>query len=240
MAQPRGAQIRAALGRGHAVGAAGLGPAHPAKGAIGLGRAQPAAGLNQAPQPGASGIASQPTASPWNALAANKEAAAIKRREDTLAGLGSQWQLEQQSFGLEGPYANYENNPYSKAAQLQRSYDQGRQGTTNAAALKGHLYGGSLISQQLGNQFNFGQGYNALQSQYAADFARNTAERRAAEDAAQEAIDNARWEALQNQIAEKPEAETAPEAIGGGGGGAGVKGKSKARITKAFRRGKNI
>jgi hypothetical protein len=179
-------------------------------------------------------VASQPVASPWNAQAANSEAGALKREEDSLAGLSSQWLLTQQRYGLEGPYADYKSNPYSEAARLQRSYDNARRGTVNGAGLQ--LYAGSTVNHQNQNTSHFNEGRDSLEKAYAAAGAQNQAERLAAENAYAEAVDNARWEALQTQLAEKPEAATAPEASGP----AGVQGKSKGRITKAFRRGKNI
>jgi hypothetical protein len=180
--------------------------------AQGLSQARPVPQPRQAAAPTSSPSPQPVSAStPWDAAAAGTEASALKRREDTLSGLGARWTLEQQEYGLEGPYADYKNNPYSKAALLQQNYDNARRGTTNSAGLQ--LYAGSSINAQNANTNHYGEGRNALEKAYAADFAQNRAERLEAENGYQEAIDNARWEAVQAALKAEPEA--APEAGGG-------------------------
>jgi len=179
--------------------------------AMGVGQNHPA--RPRPKQPGQPPQAqSQPgvTSSPWDLQAANSEAGALRQRENALTGLGAQWQLTQQRYGLEGPYADLQSNPYSEAAKLQRAYDQARQGSTNSYAARGHLYSGALVGRQVGNDRNYGEGRNSLEMAYAEQGARNTAEKQAAENAYLEAINNARFEALRGQLGEEPDASAAP------------------------------
>ena len=53
------------------------------------------------------------------------------------------------------------NNPFSRAALLQRSYDQAAKGTTNSMAAQGQLYSGALQRQQNENAFQNQQGVDA-------------------------------------------------------------------------------
>lgn len=247
MARASRNRIRTALGQGRAAGGynpPGRGWMNPAGGAAtGLGQSHPA----QRPAAGeAAGPPSPPppptvTPSPWTAQAANSEAGALKREQDTLAGLSSQWTLEQQRYGLEGPYADFKANPYSEAAKLQRTYDQAKLGSTNSQAAAGHLYSGHLVQRQLGNDYSFGQGRNALEMGYAQAGARNTSEKQAAENAYIEAVNNARWEALMAAMQEAPEAAAAPAPsapAGGGGGGGGGGSYAKTKSGKKYGVGK--
>lgn len=55
------------------------------------------------------------------------------------------------------------NNPYSKAAQLQRSYDNAKRGTTNGLAARGQLYSGAMANAQNSNDRDLLQGRNTLE-----------------------------------------------------------------------------
>ena len=59
------------------------------------------------------------------------------------------------------------SSPFSKAALLQRNYDQQREGTTNSMAARGQLYSGSLLNRRGNEQFGFEQGQDSLQKQLA-------------------------------------------------------------------------
>src|SRR3954454_19551535 len=92
-----------------------------------------AKGLGQPPaaRPPAPGPQGGPM--PWDLAASQGEGNAQKNYGNTMAQIGSNWTMTQQEYGLEGPYADPLNNPMSKAALLQRSYDNARRGTTNSA-----------------------------------------------------------------------------------------------------------
>jgi hypothetical protein len=127
-----------------------------------------------------------------------------------MAGLQSNWLRTQQEFGLEGPWADYASNPYSRAALLQRSYDGARRGTTNSA---GHnLYAGSFINAQGQNTHQFDLGRDELQKGYAQQNAEYISNRQRAEDEYNEAIAQAGWDRVDAGLQTEPEPMPGPQA----------------------------
>jgi len=146
---------------------------------------------------------------PWDVGAANSEAGALNKRNNAMAGLQSGWLRSQQEFGLEGPWADYASNPYSRAALLQRSYDAARRGTTNSA---GHnLYAGSFINAQNQNTHQFDLGHDELQKGYAQANAEYVANQQRAEDEYNGDIVQAGWDRVNAGLQAEPE----PMAVGG-------------------------
>jgi len=140
---------------------------------------------------------------PWDAAAANSEAGALNKRNNAMAGAQSSWLRTQQEFGLEGPWADYASNPYSRSALLQRSYDAARRGTTNSA---GHnLYAGSFINAQNQNTHQFNLGRDELQKGYAQANAEYIANQQRAEDEYNEGIAQAGWDRVNAGLQAEPE-----------------------------------
>lgn len=54
-------------------------------------------------------------------------------------------------------------NPFNQAAQLQRSYDNAKRGTTNSYAASGQLYSGALQNAQGENTYQYNKSSDALQ-----------------------------------------------------------------------------
>jgi hypothetical protein len=140
---------------------------------------------------------------PWDVGAVNSEAGALNKRNNAMAGLDSGWVRSQQEFGLEGPWADYASNPYSRAALLQRSYDGARRGTTNSAGR--HLYGGSFINAQNQNTHQFNLGRDELQKGYAQQNAEFVANQEAAENEYNESIAQAGWDRVNAGLQSEPE-----------------------------------
>lgn len=73
------------------------------------------------------------------------------------------------SFGdldaASNPYADLSANPYSQAAQLQRSFQNSQRGSLNGYAAQGQLYAGSLQNAQEANLKGYNQGLNTLKEQ---------------------------------------------------------------------------
>jgi hypothetical protein len=196
-----------------------------------VGRAQ---GLGAPPQPGAPApVQPQPAAAPvlpWDVGAANDEAGALKQLNGSLAGLGSQRLLAAQEYGLEGPWADYASNPYSRSALLQRSYDNAKRGTRNSAG-RG-IYAGSYINAQNQNTHGFDMGRDELQKGYAHIGAELTERELGARNAYQEALSQAAWNRVNTGLASEPEPMPVPgQAPAGGGGKKAVK---KPQAAKAF------
>ena len=140
---------------------------------------------------------------PWDVGAANSEAGALNKRNNAMVGLQGSWLRTQQEFGLEGSWADYASNPYSRAALLQRSYDSARRGTTNSA---GHnLYAGSFLSAQSQNTHQFDLGRDELQKGYAQSQAEYVANRQRAEDEYNESIAQAGWDRVNAGLQAEPE-----------------------------------
>lgn len=206
---PRAAARSGSMGLGQAQGARNpVGPGRPAGGGA-LGQARPAGGA-----PGvAPGAPAAGGGMPWDVAAANSEAAAGKRLQNSLTGLDSGWLRTQQDYGLEGQWGDYASNPYSRASLLQRSYDNTRRGSTNAA---GHnLYAGSYVNAQNQNTHGFNLGRDELQKAYAEQNASYVSARQQAQDEYNEAIAQAAWERVNAGLASEPEPAPAPGAPAG-------------------------
>lgn len=77
------------------------------------------------------------------------------------AGLGIAYGLGQ--FG-----GDVASNPYSRAAMLQRSYNQNQRASLNTMASRGQLYSGATQNQANANTANYGSAYDALSKDYGA------------------------------------------------------------------------
>lgn len=193
---------------------------------------QPKQGLGAAPQPGAAPpVQPQTTPMPWDVAASNQEAGANKSYGDRLANIESNRVLLGQEYGLgyfdpqTGQYVNPTDNPYSRAALLQTSYNNAKKGTLNSAG--NQLYAGSYINRQNTNTRNFNIGSDQL----AREFARAQAALVGEEGAALEAKQNAYNEAGWNRINAGLEAPIEPAPLPTGNKGAGP--------VKVIKKGKN-
>lgn len=169
-----------------------------------------AQGLGAAPQPGAAPPVQPQPVMPWDVAAANSEAGAVQKRNNTLTGLDSGWLREQQEYGLEGPWADYASNPYSRASLLQRSYDNAKRGSLNTAG--NQLYAGSYINAQNSNTHNFSLGRDELQKGYDTDYAQYQGGRQAAEDQYRQELAQAGWDRVNAGLQAEPEPAPVPGA----------------------------
>lgn len=81
--------------------------------------------------------------------------------EQTIAGVGfDRTQLGQQ-YGFDAAGNLDPSNPYSIAANLQRRYQQGQQGTTNTFASRGQLYSGATQRNLDEGTYQYGRSYDA-------------------------------------------------------------------------------
>ena len=108
-------------------------------------------------------------------------AALESKRDQLLSGLSSQRTSTLLDYGYNegdgGTLTVDPSNPYSRAAQLKRRYDQSRRGATNSYAARGQLYSGAL--QNARDELNFQQGgaEDTLLKQLGAFLAGNTAQK---------------------------------------------------------------
>lgn len=97
---------------------------------------------------------------------------ALSENEDTYNR--TQATIDDQERGLGIGYglgrfgADAASNPYSRAALLQRSYDQNQRATTNTMAARGQLYSGATQNAADLNAGNYSSAYDALSKDFAA------------------------------------------------------------------------
>lgn len=92
------------------------------------------------------------------------KAAAAKAKDATLASLADRSKGLDVSFGL-GENAD-PNNPWSKLALLQKSFQQAQRGNQTSMAARGQLSSGAYQRAQRRASDAYGQGHNDLQSAY--------------------------------------------------------------------------
>ena len=97
------------------------------------------------------------------ALTANTD-----RYNQTLAGLDDQERSLGVSYGLGQYGADIASNPYSRAAMLQRSYNQNQRASLNTMAARGQLYSGATQNQANANASNYSSAYDALAKDFGA------------------------------------------------------------------------
>ena len=90
------------------------------------------------------------------------------RLNQTQAGLDDQERQLGVGYGMGQYGGDIAANPYSRAALLQRSYNQGQRASTNTLASRGQLYAGAASNAFTANRGNFAQAQDALQKDYAA------------------------------------------------------------------------
>lgn len=86
----------------------------------------------------------------------------------TQAGLDDQERTLGITYGMGRFGGSIANNPYSRAALLQRSYNQNQRAATNTLAMRGQLYSGATSNALSANQSNFQQANDALSKDYGA------------------------------------------------------------------------
>ena len=162
---------------------------------------------------------------PWDIAAANDEADAQRRLSNTLTSLDAGWIGAEQEFGLAPGFNDPASNPYSRAALLQRSYNNAKSGTLNSA--NNQLYSGSYINAQNTNTHNFQLGSDELARARNQAYAEYIGNRQHAQDEYNEALSNAAWARIQAGLESEPEPGPYNGGNRGGGSGPGASGTVK-------------
>lgn len=134
--------------------------------------------------------------------------AARDRLNQSQAGFDDQEKQLGISYGLGNMGGSFASNPYSRAALLQRSYDQNQRRTQNSMASAGQLYSGATQSARNFNNFNYGQAGDALRKDFGSRVGQIGLQRQGAqsqygyamEAASDQAIDTARRENPVNRL----------------------------------------
>jgi hypothetical protein len=134
-----------------------------------------------------------------------------QRLTDTLAGIQNEGNQDLTAAGYTqngDQFALDPSNPFSRAALLQRHYDQSQAGATNGLAARGQLYSGALQNAQNENRFQLDQGNNAnlssLQAQLQALAGRRTGAISDAADSNTSALGTSITNAQNQAIANRP------------------------------------
>ena len=147
---------------------------------------------------------------PFNLATQNAINEGRTQRDQTLAGLRVQGLATQQAYGLEGPFADAATNPYSRAAQLQKSYEQAQRGNLNSSAAAGQLYAGSFQNARQATRADLDQKMDSLWKDYNADRFETRQEGIEARQDFRTLKANAPFEAIADALKEDPEAMASP------------------------------
>lgn len=147
---------------------------------------------------------------PWNRAYEQAVGDARKGFADTKAGLRQRRFSTLQSYGLNKGFNNAATNPYSRAAQLQKSYQQAQNANTNTAAASGQLYAGSYQNARNASLSDYNQRYDALAKEQWAELADIKSERLGARQELTGTITDARFQAALDATEQDPEAQASP------------------------------
>jgi len=147
---------------------------------------------------------------PWNAQYQSTVGGLQRDYRDIMA------QQQLQKTGIEQEYGlNDYSDPYSRARLLERSFQQGQQGTTNAMASRGQLYSGATQRARERGVFDYGQQQHALRGEYQQRLSGLDQERLAAERELRQGTAEAQAGRLEEALEERPDPSEAPPAAGG-------------------------
>lgn len=146
-----------------------------------------------------------PSPIPWSAQAETAMGTANRDRDFANTDLSLREQRARQDYGFDDM-----SNPYSRAAQLQRSYQNAQRGTTNSYAAAGQLYAGSLNNARNIDSYNFNKAWSEEQMAYQRELADIATARAQAEREAQEAIIAANAGALEDALSQAPDPSASP------------------------------
>ncbi len=156
---------------------------------------------------------------PTDPIYLNDIANAQRERDTTLAGLGQQRTATALEYGYTPTYdengfvkalAIDPNDPYAKAAVMQKSYEDNLRNTKQSFASRGQLYSGALGVGQSINDQNYAQGSSNLQNSFINFIARN----QGAINAANTGLTNASANALSGAVERASAADTGSNAPG--------------------------
>ena len=181
--------------------------------------APPVAGVAQNPTPPVSTPPAPPqavSAPPLDPSYDSRLGVINREYGDTLAELQNRETQTRQEYGLDDP-----TNPYSRAALLQKTYENRNRGTVNSMAARGQLYAGATQNALNSNRGAYDQDYDLLRRAQDSTLAEIIAGRRRAATTkeglmgeAEEARLLRALEAAQNQPAPSPVTNPAVQALG--------------------------
>lgn len=167
--------------------------------------------------PGGGPSGPTPAAMPWDSAYETSVSGAHAKYNNALAGIGASRLTTQQEFGLDPGFNDFQSNPFSRAAQLERSFRRSNRGSMTSMGSAGHLYSGSLQNQLGYNRTNRDVEYNDLKTAYQNALADLQARERAAEDEMHGSESEAAWKRV--EAAEREPLDTSTVAPGSGPGG---------------------
>src|SRR4029077_719627 len=155
---------------------------------------------------------------PFNPAYEASLAAARAKYGNALAGIGATRMSTQQEFGLDPGFNDSASNPYSRAAELEQSFQRNNRASQTSLGSAGHLYSGALQNQLGYNRTGHDREENSLKTAYQNALQELMAKERAAEGELQGAEAEAMWKRAEAAEREPLEPETASAPSGGGGG----------------------
>jgi hypothetical protein len=126
------------------------------------------------------------------------------RLNQTNIGLDDQERGLGVSYGMGQFGADAASNPYSRAAMLQRSYNQNQRASINTMASRGQLYAGATQNQANANASNYGSAYDALSKDFGGRMSQIGVQRQSAQDAYSNAEESAYRKSIADAGRENP------------------------------------
>lgn len=148
----------------------------------------------------------QPVSQPFNARYDTSMAGLGRDRDLATSNLDYNQQRVTQDYGFDDP-----SNPFSRAALLERTYQQQRSGTLNSYAGAGQLYSGALTRARDADRFNYEQGRGALRGSYDETLRDLAVRRLEAQNTYQSGAEGAEAQRLEDSINERPEPGSVPK-----------------------------
>jgi hypothetical protein len=182
--------------------------------------------LKQKAAPAASTPAA-PAGAPWDSAYEASLAAAKAKYGNALTGIGAARLRTEQEYGLDPGFNGFASNPYSRAAELEQSFQRNNRASQTSLGGAGHLYSGSLQNQLGYNRTGHDREENSLKMAYQAALQELMAKELAAGDELKGAEAEAAWKKVEAAEKEPLEPETASAPSGGGGSGGGSYAKTK-------------
>lgn len=148
---------------------------------------------------------------PWDSAYEQSATSANAKLANTQIGLGLQKTALEQEYGLSPAYNDYQSNPYSRAALLEREFQKGNRGTTGSYAARGQLYSGATQNALSANRSSLDQNKDSLEKAYEAALNENREKGLTAENERNGELSGAGWKRVEGAATSELDPETAPE-----------------------------
>lgn len=143
---------------------------------------------------------------PWSAQYETGVATHNRNLDFSNLDYNQQEQRVKQAYGFDD-----KSNPYSRAAMLQRQYQQNRNQTLNSYASQGQLYSGSLSNARNLDRYNYDKTYDTEERNYQAALADIASGRLKAQRERDEGITGLEAQRVEDALSQAPDPAESPK-----------------------------